>query len=61
MKYSELKKILREYGCKIIREGANHEIWYSEITRKEFPVGRHDSKEVATGTQKSIFKQAGLK
>lgn len=60
MKFSELKKILKKNGCKMVREGANHEIWYSEITGKEFPVGRHNSKEVATGTQKAIFKQAGL-
>lgn len=60
MKYSELKKYLKKNGCNLIRNGANHEIWYSKKTNKEFPVGRHNSKEVATGTLKAILKQAGL-
>ena len=29
MKRSELIKILKKYGCYIIREGANHEVWHS--------------------------------
>ena len=61
MKYSELKKLLKENGCRIEREGANHEIWYSPVTGKSFPVGRHDSKDVVSGTLNAIKKQAGLK
>lgn len=60
MKYSELKKLLKKNGCKSVQEGARHEMWYSPITGKTFPVGRHDSKEVASGTLKAIRKQAGL-
>lgn len=60
MKYSELKKLLKQNGCRVDREGAGHEIWYSPITNKTFPVGRHDTKEVANGTLKMILKQAGL-
>ena len=41
MKYSELKKLLKKNGCRMEREGANHELWYSPITGKTFPVGRH--------------------
>ena len=61
MTYSELKKILKSNGCIIDHEGANHEIWYSPITNKTFPVGRHKTEEVAKGTLQKILKQAGLK
>ena len=60
MKYSELIKLLKKNGCRMEREGANHELWYSPITGKTFPVGRHDSKDVVSGTLKAIRKQAGL-
>ncbi|MBR1810754.1 MAG: type II toxin-antitoxin system HicA family toxin [Clostridia bacterium] len=60
MTHSELKRKLREIGCYVIREGNNHEIWFSPKTQKQFPVGRHDKKEVASGTLKSIRRDAGL-
>ncbi len=61
MKYSELEKILKNAGCKIHREGANHAIWYSPITNQTFPVGRHKTEDVPKGTLKSILTAAGLK
>lgn len=60
MKYSELKKILKSNGCRIDHSGGRHEIWYSPITGKTFPVGRHQSEDVAKGTLKAILKQAGI-
>lgn len=60
MKYSELERMLRDAGCYIIREGANHCLWYSPATDKTFPVGRHKTQEVPTGTLKSIQRAAGL-
>ena len=60
MKYSELKKLLVKNGCKLEREGHEHEIWLSPITGKRFSVGRHKSQEVASGTLKRILKDAGL-
>ena len=60
MKYSELEKLLRKAGCTIKREGTNHTIWYSPITGKQFPVGRHKSQDVKSGTLKSIKDAAGL-
>lgn len=41
MKGSELRKLLKKYGCYFDRDGGNHEIWYSPITKKQFPVPRH--------------------
>ena len=61
MKYSELKKILRQNGCYKVSEGANHEIWCSPITCKTFPVGRHNTQDVRKGMQSTILKQAGIK
>lgn len=61
MKISELKRILKKNKCKQVGEYAGHEKWYSPITGKEFPVPRHDSKEIAVGTANRILKDAGLK
>lgn len=60
MTYSELKKLLKKNGCKLKYEGSNHEMWYSPKTKKSFTVGRHKTQEVATGTLKSIKKDAGI-
>lgn len=60
MKFTELTKLLTKAGCYVVREGANHTIWYSPKTGKQFPVGRHQSEEVPAGTLKSIKKNAGI-
>lgn len=60
MKTSELRKILRANGCYVVREGTNYEIWFSPITGKKFPVLRHGTKEMATGTVNSILRSAGI-
>ncbi len=60
MKKSELLKLLRANGVYKVREGGNHERYYSPITGKTFSVGRH-AKEIATGTVNQILKDAGLK
>lgn len=61
MKYSELEKIIKEAGCYILKQGGNHAIWYSPITGKKFPVGRHRTEDVPNGTLNSIKKMAGIK
>ncbi len=61
MKVSELKKLLKKNGCYIVRNGGNHEIWYSPNTGATFAVSRHNSQEIATGTLKSILSDAGIK
>ena len=60
MRYSELKKLLKKQGCYILREGSNHEQWYSPITGNTFSIGRHKTEEVKSGTLKSILKAAGI-
>jgi hypothetical protein len=53
-----LRDLLRQAGCWLVRHGkGSHEIWYSPITRRNFPVpvgiaSRH--------TANGILRQAGL-
>ena len=61
MKFSEVKKLLKNNGCRLDHEGARHEMWYSPITGLFFPVSRHNSEDCPTGTLNSILKSAGLK
>lgn len=61
MRYSELEKELRAAGCRILREGKNHTIWYSPITGQQFTVPRHKTQEVPKGTLENIRRAAGLK
>lgn len=60
MKLSELLKELSENGIRLAEHGKRHDIYYSPITGKRFPVPRH-AKEIAIGTLNSIRKDAGLK
>ena len=60
MKVSEMKKLLKKHGCYLVRQGSNHEIWYSPGTKESFLVPRHNSQELPTGTQRSILKSAGI-
>ena len=60
MTYGELKKELKKNGCYIHHHGSRHEIWENPKTGEQFPVGRHDAKEVPKGTLGSIKKAAGL-
>lgn len=53
-----VKEILREHGCHFYRAGkGDHEIWYSPITSRYFPV---DSKILSRHTANAVLKQAGL-
>jgi len=61
MKFSELKKLLRDNGCYKQSEGARHENWFSPITSKIFQVGRHNAEDVKKGLLNKILKDAGLK
>ena len=61
MKYSELKRLLKKYGCYFVVDCTNHEKWYSPITDDYFYVPRHDSQEVKPATLRNILKSAGIK
>lgn len=59
MKQSELLKLFRKNKIVCVEHGKRHDIYYSPITNKHFPVPRH-SKEIPIGTLKSMLKDAGL-
>lgn len=60
MKFSELISELTIAGCYLVRHGKSHDVWYSPITNKMFPIGRHQSKEVPKGTERKIRQQSGV-
>lgn len=60
MKFAELTRLLTKAACYVVRENANHTIWYSSKIGKQFPVGRHQSEEVPAGTLKSIKRDARI-
>ena len=54
----ELKRLLAAAGCTFERPGkGDHEIWYSPITKRRFPV---DHKVLSRHTANGVLKQAGL-
>ena len=61
MTTAELLKLLKKNGCTFVRNGGRHDIYFSPITGKQFPVGRHSKGEVPNGTLQNILKCAGLK
>jgi hypothetical protein len=55
---ARLKRLLRQAGCRLERRGkGDHEIWYSPITDRRFPV---DNKIKSRHTANGVLKQAGL-
>ena len=60
MKTSELLKLLKKGNCKLIRNGSRHDVWYSDVTGKQFTVPRHKA-EIPVGTLNNILMDAGLK
>lgn len=59
MKIRELTKLMKQHKCTLVRHGANHDIWYSPVTNKQFTVPRHKA-EIKTGTANAILKEAGI-
>lgn len=59
MKQSELLRLFAKNGITLLQHGKRHDIYYSPITGKKFPVPRH-GKEIAIGTLNSIKRDAGL-
>lgn len=54
----ELKRLLAAAGCEFRRPGkGDHEIWYSPITGRSFPV---DHRILSRHTANGVLKQAGL-
>lgn len=61
MRVSELIKKPVQNGVVLKREGGRHDLYYSPVTQKTFPVSRHRTEELPAGTLAAILKQAGVK
>ena len=59
MKTQELIKLLKKNQCQILRNGSRHDIWYSNLTGKQFTVPRHKA-DIPVGTLKNILRDAGI-
>jgi predicted RNA binding protein YcfA (HicA-like mRNA interferase family) len=56
--YRELVAILRENGCRLVRQGkGSHEIWFSPVSRRHISVPRSTK---SRHTANEVLKQAGL-
>lgn len=59
MKYSELERKLKSYGCYFSHASNNgHPIWINPRTGTLIKMSNHKSQEVANGTANSILKAA---
>ena len=57
MKANDFVRRLKAAGCRLVRHGGDHDIWYSPITGRTEAVPRHGSKEVKKGLLKSLEKK----
>ena len=61
MKFSELVRLLKKNGFKIVKEKGSIRYYGKPGWDKLIRVDYHGSKEVPTGTCKSILKVSGIK
>lgn len=47
-------------GCFVKSHGSRHDIWYSPITNKTFPIPRHGSQELGKGLEYKARKVLGV-
>lgn len=57
MKTRQFKQLLTKAGCFKLREGGNHEMWYSPFTNSSDFIPRHDSQELPKGLEKRLRKK----
>ena len=58
MKRYALLAYLRRFGCQLLREGANHSIFWNPANRKTSAVPRHT--EIANGLAAKICADLGI-
>ena len=60
MKWSELKRITKNNGWYLIRNGKEHDIYGHAEKDYEIQIPRHDSHEVKSGLYNKLKKQIGF-
>ncbi len=58
MKRLDLERHLREHGCRFLREGGNHAIWWNPTNRRSTSVPRH--REVNDFTARKLCRDLGI-
>lgn len=58
MKRRKLLQHLRRHGCELLREGANHSIWWNPASRRVSTVPRHA--EIFDQLARKICKDLGI-
>jgi mRNA interferase HicA len=59
MKRRDLLRVLRQHGCRLVREGAEHSIWENPAINRRASVPRH--REIPEFTTARIYKQLGVR
>ena len=54
MKTSQFVQELKASGCYLVRNGSEHDIWFSPVTGSKAPVPRHGSKELGKGLERRL-------
>ena len=60
MKTGDFTFELISKGCYIKRNGSNHDILYSPITKRKFQIPRHKSQELGRGLEMKARKALGV-
>jgi len=58
MKRRDLERHLREHGCKLLREGGNHSVYWNPADRRTSSVPRH--REVSDLLARKICRDLGI-
>jgi mRNA interferase HicA len=61
MKYSELHRIIKKAGWKVVRQNGTSHVIYSKEGFEDVSVPYHGSKEIGTGLASKIMKVMKLK
>ena len=60
MRVSVFRRAVLKNGCRLIRQGSNHEIWESPITGEQFKLSRDRNKDLTPKAESELRKLAGL-
>ena len=58
MKYVNLLRHIRKYGCVFVREGGSHTVYFNPMNNRTSTVPRHG--EINTYTGRKICKDLGI-
>jgi mRNA interferase HicA len=58
VKKRDLERHLTEHGCRLVREGASHEMWENPATDQRSVVPRH--REIKMPTARGICRQLSV-